>query len=115
MITPEMQRELVGKLARTRADKVFIEFKLNDQPFVDSTYALYRQGHFKASSNEVYQLAYRLAKRLDRPWVYCADAAGMLDLKSTQAYAKQHGQEKLLAGAIASAPQDSPAGSFQPA
>lgn len=110
MQTPAMQRELdelVGKLARTRADKVFIEFPLSDQPSVDSTYALYRQGQFKASNNEVYQLAYRLAKRLDRPRVYCADAAGMLDFKATQAYATQHGQQKLLAGAIAGAPQDS--------
>jgi hypothetical protein len=57
MKTPEMQRELdelVGKLAQTRADKVFIEFPLNYQPSVDSTYALYRQGQFKASNNEVY-------------------------------------------------------------
>jgi hypothetical protein len=49
MKTPEMQRELdelVGKLAQTRADKVFIEFPLNYQPSVDSTYALYRQGKF---------------------------------------------------------------------
>jgi hypothetical protein len=110
MQTPEMQRELdelVGKLAQTRADKVFIEFPLNYQPSVDSTYALYRQGQFKASNNEVYQLAYRLAKRLDRPRVYCADATAMLDFKATQAYAKQHGQEKMLEGAIAGAPQDS--------
>ena len=118
MKTPEMQRELdelVSKLAQTRADKVFIEFRLNDQPFVDSTYALYRQGQLKAGNNEVYQLAYRLAKRLDRPRVYCADAAGMLDFEATQAYAKRHGQEKILEGAITSAPQDSPAGSWRPA
>jgi hypothetical protein len=111
MKTPDMQRELdelVGKLAQTRADKVFIEFKLPEQPFVDSTYALYRQGQFKAGNNEVYQLAYRLAKKLNRPRVYCADAdGGVFDYPATQAYAKQHGQEQILNESFATNPQDS--------
>ncbi|AMJ66545.1 DUF5694 domain-containing protein [Hymenobacter sp. PAMC 26628] len=111
MRTPQMQRELdelVGKLQKTRADKVFIEFKLNDQPFVDSTYALYRQGQLKVGNNEVYQLAYRLAKKLTRPRVYCADAdGGVFDYEAAQAYAKQHGQEQILEGEFVSVPQDS--------
>jgi hypothetical protein len=111
MKTPAMQRELdelVGKLAQTWADKVFIEFKLPEQPFVDSTYALYRQGQFKAGNNEVYQLAYRLAKKLNRPRVYCADAdGGVFDYPATQSYAKQHGQEQILNESFATNPQDS--------
>ncbi|AWM32929.1 hypothetical protein DDQ68_09145 [Hymenobacter nivis] len=108
--TPQMQRELdelVGKLAKTRADKVFIEFKLPDQPFADSTYALYRRGQLKASNNEVYQLAYRLAHKLNRPRVYCADADGVFDYPAAQAYAQQHGQEQILNNAFITPPQDS--------
>lgn len=110
MSTPEKQRELdelVGKLQKTYADKVFIEFKLKDQPFVDSTYALYRQGQFKAGNNEVYQLAYRLARKLNRPRVYCTDAEGVFDYPAAQAYAKQHGQEQILNEAFVAPPQDS--------
>jgi len=47
MTTPKNQRELdelVGKLQKTQADKVFVEWKQDRQPFVDSTYALYRRG-----------------------------------------------------------------------
>ena len=110
MSTPEKQRELdelVGKLQKTHADKVFIEFKLKDQPLVNSTYALYRQGQLKAGNNEVYQLAYRLAYKLNRPRVYCADADGVFDYSAAQAYAQQHGQEQILNEAFVTAPQDS--------
>lgn len=110
MSTPAKQRELdelVGKLQKTHADKLFIEFKRKDQPFVDSTYALYRQGRLKTGNNEVYQLAYRLAHKLNRPRVYCADADGVFDYEATQAYAQQHGQGKLLEEAFVTAPQDS--------
>ena len=110
MSTPEKQRELdelVGKLQKTHADKVFIEFELKDQPSVDSTYALYRQGRLKPNNNEVYQLAYRLAHKLNRPRVYCTDAAGVFDYPAAQAYAKQHGQEQILNEAFVTAPQDS--------
>ena len=110
MSTPEKQRELdelVGKLQKTHADKVFIEFKLKEQPSVDSTYALYRQGRLKPDNSEVYQLAYRLAHKLNRPRVYCTDAAGVFDYPAAQAYAKQHGQEQILNEAFVTTPQDS--------
>ena len=89
--------DIIRRLARTKADKVFVEWQLRDQRFVDSTYALYRQNKFTLGNNEVYQLGYRLARRLDRPRVYCADAPGVFDYDAALTYAKAHGQEKLLA------------------
>jgi hypothetical protein len=110
MRTPQKQRELdelVGKLQKTQADKVFVEYQLQDQPHVDSTYALYRKKQLKAGNNEVYQLGYRLADKLNRPRVYCADAQLGLDFDATQAYAKQHGQEAIMNGFMQVQPGDS--------
>jgi hypothetical protein len=106
MNTPDKQRELdelVGKLQKTQANKVFVEWMpALRQRFVDSTYALYRQGQRpvgnpRDNNNEVVQLGYRLANKLNLPRVYCADADGPYDYEATQQYAKAHGQETILA------------------
>lgn len=110
MRTPQKQRELdelVGKLQKTQADKVFVEYQLKDQPHVDSTYALYRHKQLKAGNNEVYQLGYRLADKLNLPRVYCADDQLGLDFDAVQAYAKQHGQEPIMNGFMQVQPGDS--------
>ncbi|SFQ27030.1 DUF5694 domain-containing protein [Hymenobacter arizonensis] len=99
--------DLITRLAQTKADKVFVEWRLKDQPFVDSTYALYRNNQFKLGNNEVYQVGYRLASKLKLPRVYCADADGVFDYEGALKYAKAHGQEKTLNGAFSSAQPDS--------
>ncbi|WP_375416326.1 DUF5694 domain-containing protein [uncultured Hymenobacter sp.] len=99
--------DMIGRLAKTKADKVFVEWMPSRQRFVDSTYALYRQNKFTLGNNEVYQVGYRLAKRLNRPRVYCADADGVFDYEAATAYAKAHGQEKLLASAFSNSEPDS--------
>lgn len=109
MSTPAKQRELeelVGKLQKTQADKVCVEWMPARQHFVDSTYALYRRGQRsvgteRRNSNEVVQLGYRLAAKLGRPRVYCVDADGEFDYDATQTYAKAHGQEAILESALA--------------
>ncbi len=110
MSTPEKQRELaalVGKLQKTRADKVFVEQQLSQQPRMDSLYGRYRQNQYKLGNNEVFQLGFRLAGQLNCPRVYCADAKGVFDYDAAQAYAKQHGQGQILKEAFVTAPQDS--------
>lgn len=105
METPEKQRqldELVGKLQKTRADKVFVEWMPDlRQRFVDSTYALYRRGqrpvgNQRDNNNEVVQLGFRLANKLNLNHVYCADADGIYDYPAAQQYAQAHGQEAIL-------------------
>jgi hypothetical protein len=115
MSTPDKQRELdelVSKLQKTQADKVFVEWMPDRQRFVDSTYALYRKGQREVGSqrqnnNEVVQVGYRLAKQLNRPKVYCADADGVFDYGAAQASAKQHGQEAILKGGFQAPISDS--------
>lgn len=105
MSTPDKQRELdelVSKLQKTQADKVFVEWQQDlRQKFVDSTYALYRKGqrlvgNQRDNNNEVVQVGYRLANKLNRPRVYCADADGVFDYPAAQASAKQHHQEAVF-------------------
>jgi hypothetical protein len=115
MSTPEKQRELdelVGKLQKTQADKVFVEWMPDRQRFVDSTYALYRKGQREVgtqrqNNNEVVQVGYRLAKKLNRSKVYCADADGVFDYGAAQASAKQQGQEAILKGGFEAPVSDS--------
>ena len=116
METPENQRqldELVGKLQKTRADKVFVEWMPDlRQHFVDSTYALYRRGqrpvgNQRDNNNEVVQLGFRLANKLNRSRVYCADADGEFDYPAAQQYAKAHGQGAILNGYLETQPSDS--------
>jgi hypothetical protein len=110
MRTPQKQRELdelVSKLQKTHADKVFVEYQLKEQPHVDSTYALYRKTKLAPGNNEIYQLGYRLADKLNRPRVYCADAQIGLDFDAMMAYAKQHGQEAIANGFMQVQPGDS--------
>lgn len=109
MSTPARQRELevlASKLQRTQADRVCVEWMPERQRFVDSTYALYRRGQRpvgteRQNNNEVVQVGYRLAAKLNRPRVYCVDADGEFDYAAAQAYAKAHGQEAVLASALA--------------
>ncbi|MFD1470506.1 DUF5694 domain-containing protein [Hymenobacter caeli] len=110
MSTPEKQRELdelVGKLQKTQADKVFVEVRMDQQNAIDSTYTLYRKNQLKPRNGEVFQLGYRLADKLNRPRVYCADSFVNMDFEAAQAYAKLHGQEPIIAGAMAAEPKDS--------
>ncbi len=116
MTTPAKQRELdelVGKLQKTQADKVFVEWMPNlRQRFVDSTYALYRKGqrpvgNQRDNNNEVVQLGYRLADKLNQSHVYCADADGEFDYPTAQNYAKKHGQEAILSRAFSNPASDS--------
>lgn len=115
MATLDKQRELdelASKLQKTQADKVFVEWGQDRQPFVDSTYALYRRGQSRVgtarqNNNEVVQVGYRLAKRLGRPRVYCADADGVFDYEAAQAAAKKYGQEAILTGGFQTPVSDS--------
>ncbi|TGD81818.1 DUF5694 domain-containing protein [Hymenobacter wooponensis] len=101
--------DFVNRLTKTHADKVFVEWKPQQQRFVDSTYALYLRNQFRLRNNEVYQVGYRLAKKLNLPRVICADADGEWNYDEALVYAKQHGQSAILENAFepGKSPQDS--------
>lgn len=80
ILSEERQRELeevVALLAKYRPTKIAVEFMPERQARVDSLYSEYLAGRHTLGTNEVYQLGFRLARRLGHPKVYLVDAQGL--------------------------------------
>ncbi len=129
ILSTQRQRELediVERLAAFQPTKVCIEHRPDRQLETDEEYRDYCRGEFELAPNEIYQLGFRLARKLGLEGVCCVDAWGRyydppidpeqyaagrstreLDeylerefhfdpWKSVADYAAQHGQEGLL-------------------
>ena len=95
MLSEKRQKEiddLNNSLARFSPDKIFIEWTPVYQRYVDSTYAAYQKGNFKIDGNEVFQVGYKLAKKLGHATVYCMDAPGLYRMDTVISTAKKYGQ-----------------------
>jgi len=91
--SPERQRqveELVEGLALFRPTKVAIEADPQLQARLDSLYGAYLKGIYPLGENEVYQLGFRLAKRLGLPRVWAADAEARAYMTDSEARAKMN-------------------------
>ena len=118
--------EVVDSLARFRPTRIAVERRPDRQQEIDQAYRAYLGGAFELSGNEVHQIGFRLARRLEHETVYGVDAWGRyyeppLDLeqfaagrttkelgdylgerydldpwRDLEAYARQHEQEHLL-------------------
>ncbi|MBS3965909.1 MAG: hypothetical protein KGZ60_01460 [Truepera sp.] len=91
--------EVVERLAVFQPTKIAIEQTSDQQSEIDQSYRAHLQGVFHLPGSEIYQLGFRLAKRLGHDRVHCVDNWGrhyqpQIDL---EAYAREHGQEQLLA------------------
>lgn len=84
VLTPQGQQEIsrfTAAIARFRPDMLVVEALPEEQPRLDSLYALYRQDKLDLTTlpggrSEVYQVAFRLGKQLQLPKIYCANAPG---------------------------------------
>ncbi|WBO83207.1 DUF5694 domain-containing protein [Hymenobacter yonginensis] len=84
VLTPRGQQEIsrfTAAIARYRPDMVMVEALPEQQPRIDSLYALYRQDKLDLAAlpggrSEIYQVAFRLGKQLQLPRIYCANAPG---------------------------------------
>jgi uncharacterized protein DUF5694 len=86
----ERQREVeevVGLLARFRPTRVAVEWPKAEQASLDSLYRAYLDGGERLGANEVFQLGFRLARRLGHPRVYAVDAEGRSPLTEAEARA----------------------------
>jgi len=113
--------EVVERLAGFRPNKIAIERSAQDRPEIDTSYNVYLEGQFELPGDEVYQLGFRLAKRLGHDRVHCVNAWGryyepaidieahvrehgldraylndLLSPYTPDAYAREHDQEHLL-------------------
>lgn len=76
-MSPERQREIedvVDRLARFQPTKIAVEFLPARQAKMDELYRQYVAGEHELGVNEVYQLGFRLAKKLGHPRVHLVDA-----------------------------------------
>jgi hypothetical protein len=101
ILSPERQKELDQMLDRLEAfapTRIAVEWKRSDQARLDERYSQYLAGEFEISSNEIYQVAFRLGKRLGHKKLYATDADGRRYESSVDAekWAKENGQEWIL-------------------
>ena len=87
--TPERQRELddvLAKLAAWGPTRIAIERDVEVQARVDSLFAIYPGNGMDTLRNEIYQVGFKLAKRLKHAGVFAIDAdARFLDSAMTEA------------------------------
>ena len=97
ILSDERQKELaeiLDSLADFAPTHIAVEWKREDQGRLDERYRHYMAGEFEITSNEIYQLGFRLAKRLGHERVWAVDAVGRryeptVDRKK---WAKKNGQ-----------------------
>jgi hypothetical protein len=68
--------ELTQVILRFKPTRVYIESTRSG--FHDSLYAEYRKGNYELGRNEVYQLGYRVAGRMNLPGIYAVDAGSFM-------------------------------------
>jgi hypothetical protein len=77
--SPERQREVeevVAKLAAWNPTRIAVEADVDRQPRLDTLFARYPGGGVDTLRNEIYQIGFRLARRLGLPGVHAIDADG---------------------------------------
>lgn len=75
--SPARQRELgevLDRLAAWKPTRILVESKVERQGRLDSLYAVYPGGGMDTLRNEIYQVGFRLARRLGLPGVTAMDA-----------------------------------------
>jgi hypothetical protein len=90
--------EVVGALAAFDPTKIAVEWLPEHQERTDEQYRKYLAGEFELGANEVYQLGFRLARRLGHDRVHLVDARGRAyePHVDVEEYARSHGQARLI-------------------
>jgi len=105
LMSSERQREVVDllkSLARFRPNKIAVEWPVEHQTALDTEFVKYLAGSEAAIGlNEIYQVGFRLARRLGHQRVYAIDAPErrLLSRPSTEELiqrAKSSGQDELI-------------------
>ena len=86
--------DVLDRLAKFSPTKILIEVEADRQEEFDDRFSKYRAGEYELGSNEIYQIAFKLGKRLGHERLYGVDASGRdyADLPDLEEYAKEHGQ-----------------------
>ncbi len=74
--TPENQAQLdtlIAALEKFNPTKIAVEWRPRNQEFLDSLYQEYQADRWPLGRNEMFQIGFRLAKKLGLDKVYCVD------------------------------------------
>jgi len=102
ILSEKRQKEveaLVDEIAKFNPTKIAIEWKKdNDQRITDSLYNEYLMGRYKLRENEIFQVAFRLGKKLGHKKLYCVDAfsRGFDNIPDKKTWSEQNNQTKYL-------------------
>lgn len=86
--------DVLDRLEKFEPTKILIEIETESQAEWDERFSRYLAGELELESNEIYQVAFRLAKRLGHERLYGVDASGRRYeiLPDLEEYAKENGQ-----------------------
>ncbi len=87
--------DVLERLAEFAPTKILIESNQDRQGVMDERYRQFLADKFELQANEIYQVAFRLGKKLGHDRLYGVDVSGRnyKDLPESEAYAIEHGQE----------------------
>lgn len=92
-------QQVVKQLITYRPDKIFIEDEPSRQSRWDSLFQQYEQGTLPAKADEIFQVAFPVARTLGHPRVYCADYRdAIFPADSLMKVLAENGQTAQLAG-----------------
>lgn len=91
---PEIEA-LVDRLAEFQPTKIAVEMVLEDSAAFDEQFRQYGDGTWDLKANEIYQIGFRLAKRLGHPRVYPTDWMGPAEMSfgEIEDWANEHQPE----------------------
>ena len=98
VLAPDQQAQiqtLLDSLSRFRPTSVAVERTPDQAGRLDSLYRAYRDGTFELPRNEVYQLGFQLAARLDHDGVNPVDHEGDFSAQALMQYAQKNDQSFL--------------------
>lgn len=93
VLTPERQREIEAvteRLAAFRPTRIALERPVGEAEALQADYEAYREGSFELTRNEIHQLGFRLAARLDHGRLHPVDHRMGMGLDSLMAWAEEH-------------------------
>jgi hypothetical protein len=88
-------RELLDKITAFKPTKIAIEAPLENTK-INNDYQLFLQNKFELKADEIYQVAFRLAKELNHKQLYPIDFKKDMDFDAVLKSATANGQQKFL-------------------
>lgn len=89
-------QEVVEKIAKFAPDQICIEYPANAQDEADSLYRAYLDGKYVLEDNEIDQLGFQSAKRLQLDHLTCVNYYGNFDTEPMVNFAQENGQLEIL-------------------